>query len=400
MIALTEMKGSLYKFVVKKVKKGQCGNKTATFGGVHSGVKCDGCQGEVLGFRYKCMVCEDFDLCGSCEEFGHHSEHNMIRISNPRVIWPQQVFSPFRILNQHKETSKEEETKRNKNQDGKKCRHGKTIPSSAPVPSIETLLGPTFEMMVKAFTGQQEGGHETKEQTERTNAEIQNNKANECFGNAMEKSFEKLTESIIQNSQNIENMGKMVSDILGVNLSVQIKPKDDSAKDQKNETEKDNAKPVEEKMETEKDKIVLQENKVEPEKEKLTGYQSPPLSDDGDWNVIEDNVEEIKEKDQELPNVLYGSVNGTLYPTLPENAPSDAKIPEEIASIPSTSSASNESTSTPALIAEHSDPKVRVALQAMMNMGFTNDGGWLTNLLEAKQGDIGKTLDVLQPNRN
>ena len=51
---------------------------------VHPGVTCDGCEGEVRGSRYKCVVCPDYDLCMTCEGKGIHSEHQMMRIRTPR----------------------------------------------------------------------------------------------------------------------------------------------------------------------------------------------------------------------------------------------------------------------------------------------------------------------------
>jgi len=42
-------------------------------------------------------------------------------------------------------------------------------------------------------------------------------------------------------------------------------------------------------------------------------------------------------------------------------------------------------------------PKIKIALQAMENMGFTNEEGWLSNLLVKYDGDIGKVLDLLAP---
>lgn len=49
---------------------------------IHSGVTCDGCNAyPIRGDRYKCMVCEDFDLCENCENNGSHDEtHAMLKM--------------------------------------------------------------------------------------------------------------------------------------------------------------------------------------------------------------------------------------------------------------------------------------------------------------------------------
>ena len=55
-------------------------------GEIHFGVTCDGCQGGVRGFRYKCMQCPDYDLCGKCEAAGQHPGHTFIRVNGPMVF--------------------------------------------------------------------------------------------------------------------------------------------------------------------------------------------------------------------------------------------------------------------------------------------------------------------------
>merc|ERR1711976_169564 len=113
-------------------------------------------------------------------------------------------------------------------------------------------------------------------------------------------------------------------------------------------------------------------DQVEPEPAKKA---ATPSEDEEDWTVVSDkkDAEEKAAKDQ-----------GSLYPDLPKT---------ETASAPA---AEAEVASAQAQVT-HTDPRIQVALQAMTNMGFSNEGGWLTSLLEAKNGDIGKVLDILQP---
>lgn len=49
----------------------------------HPGIICDGCEGKVIGRRYKCTECPDYDLCQSCESKGIHSEHNFMMYDTP-----------------------------------------------------------------------------------------------------------------------------------------------------------------------------------------------------------------------------------------------------------------------------------------------------------------------------
>ncbi|XP_012687066.1 sequestosome-1 isoform X2 [Clupea harengus] len=50
---------------------------------LHPGVTCDGCDGPVVGTRFKCTVCPDYDLCPSCQAKGLHKEHPLLPIWHP-----------------------------------------------------------------------------------------------------------------------------------------------------------------------------------------------------------------------------------------------------------------------------------------------------------------------------
>ena len=54
---------------------------------IHRGYICDGCHMEpIIGNRYKCSICKDFDFCEACEEkFKNKHKHPFLKIYKPTM---------------------------------------------------------------------------------------------------------------------------------------------------------------------------------------------------------------------------------------------------------------------------------------------------------------------------
>lgn len=52
---------------------------------LHKGITCDVCEEKpIIGIRYKCMVCPDFDMCEECHNKGvHPAEHALVAMKKP-----------------------------------------------------------------------------------------------------------------------------------------------------------------------------------------------------------------------------------------------------------------------------------------------------------------------------
>ena len=54
---------------------------------IHFGIACDGCNKfPIVGCRYKCSVCDDFDFCEECEKkLGEKHNHPLLKIYEPKM---------------------------------------------------------------------------------------------------------------------------------------------------------------------------------------------------------------------------------------------------------------------------------------------------------------------------
>merc|ERR1712047_137287 len=384
MIGLQEMKGPLYKLDV--VSLGAPDNvkipaeQQPTPQGPqeeHFGVTCDGCQGPVIGFRYKCVKCPDYDLCGKCEAKGFHPGHNMMRIATPETIWPKHFFNRLNKMNDR--LNKMHERAASKDKEAKEAETTKENEEGNKTSSPENSNSGSWNSWGSRRHGHGWGsgcGRGGPWGRRAASAGPQRPDLNNFLGplGLDPNAFKHMESEMNANGTNLLDLGNMVRaalDPFGVDVHVDIETpqgekkcvnKKKSCGDKVKTTEKipeQSAEPTEKIPEKSAEPTLEQI----PEKiiEEPTNIVAPPKAStpDEEWTVL-DKAGSPEPKGAEA-----------LYPQLQEK-----KESIDVSSL---------------------SPKVQVALLAMENMGFTNDGGWLSNLLTKYDGDIGKVLDLLSP---
>ncbi|XP_050569667.1 sequestosome-1 isoform X5 [Cygnus atratus] len=303
---------------------------------VHPNVICDGCEGPVVGARFKCTVCPDYDLCSTCEGKGIHKEHNMVMFQSP-------LLNPFEWLPRGRWL--------------RKMRHG--VPpfpwmhcwgypgpagpcqNSERAQASAAASSPPAAEGIEVDIDVEHGGQRSKvtplsPNLEKNNAESSSGTPDQ---NAQTKPYWNSTDSVTVVNTVAEQIQDMVIDPVPTQM-------EDGSFQTQEHSESSSSSGGDE------DWTHLSSKEVDPSTGELQSLQMPETEGPSSLDVSQDPP-------QPGPTGLR---EAALYPHLPPEA----------------------------------DPRLIESLSQMLSMGFSDEGGWLTRLLQTKNCDIGAALDAIQ----
>ncbi|XP_009089685.2 sequestosome-1 isoform X2 [Serinus canaria] len=303
---------------------------------VHPNVICDGCEGPVVGTRFKCSVCPDYDLCSTCEGKGIHKEHNMVMFQSP-------LLNPFEWLPRGRWLRKMRHGVPpfpwmhcwGYPVPAAPCQNSEQAEATAAAPSAPAAEGIEVDIDVE-HRGQRSKVTPTSANQEKTNAEATSSAPTQ---NVQTKADWNNTESGAQVNIIAEQMQDMVVDPVPTQM-------EDGSFHSQEHSESSSSSGGEE------DWTHLSSKEVDPSTGELQSLQMPDADSPSSLDVPRDPP-------QPGPTGLR---EAALYPHLPPEA----------------------------------DPRLIESLSQMLSMGFSDEGGWLTRLLQTKNCDIGAALDAIQ----
>jgi len=372
-LALAAMTGPVYKLRVRLGGKKRGDEHQAGAGGeLHPGVVCDGCDGPVLGPRYKCLACPDYDLCKICEGRGLHSQHKMVRLPQPckrdtklakflaTRPWIKgcQVNSSATASEKSadKTEPKEHSEAQNEGPETESQATKPTKPTNNNLPGfladLTPLLGPIqAEQLSQLLTNSQ--GSQLREQ--------------------------------------LPHLGGLISTFLGPTALEAVFPVLEAlAKTQSVQSEaRQESEKSEEKANEDVEKEKVSEDTEAEKSEEMDVEKSDEEKADSDFEVIPAS----SPRSSSIYPTLPTEEQARLWKTNPMDSTNTNQEGTESESVMTNADKKMDNED------DAEDPKVADALAQMKAMGFSDDGGWLSNLLKAKSGDVGKVLDAIQPNR-
>ncbi|KAL6117185.1 sqstm1 [Pungitius sinensis] len=275
---------------------------------LHSNVTCDGCEGPVVGTRFKCSVCPNYDLCSSCQAQGKHTEHPLLPIWHPLQWFPRGKWM-------------------------KRMRHCMW--------NQNLNLNPAQDQdqdQDKTGTAEPDGSAPSAAQ------------ANVNF---------------------LMNIGEGVAALLnplGIDVDIDVE------------------------HEGQRSKVTPPQSATPPPPQSATPPPPQSATPPPQSGKLEDKVDGAssegskvsRESDEEWTHLSPKEVD-------PSTGELQSLQPQDLNQSPTL----REAALYPHLPQE-ADPHLVESLSLMLSMGFTDEGGWLTRLLQAKNFDIGAALDAIQ----